>query len=93
MGLFGCNACAAKDETIKVLLARVDYLERALDKAQARLTEIAAPGAAYRIDRAAMPRPHKEATDAKAAREAMRFNAGEFPGYEPSRAPFKVEIE
>lgn len=78
MGLFDCRGCKAKDGEILHLLGQLDKLNAMVEKAQARVAELAEPGIAMRLagaDRAATRPP----TTPRVARPMVQG----FPGYGP----------
>lgn len=82
MGLFDCRGCKAKDSEIAHLIAQLDKLNGMIEKAQARVTELAEPGINLRLAGAtragAAPGPRTE-------RPALRPRVPTFPGYAPER--------
>jgi len=82
--MFECRACKAKDEEIAHLQANVKDLLEMLDKAQARVMELAEPGVNRRMapQRTEVSREHR-----------ARFSVPpQFPGYEP-RVEQVVEVD
>lgn len=79
MGLFDCRGCKAKDSEIVHLMAQLEKLSAMVEKANARVAELAEPGIALRMagaDRmASVGRP-------PAPRAARPMVQG-FPGYGP----------
>jgi len=87
MILFDCRGCKAKDTEILHLMGQLDRLNAMVEKANARVAELAEPGIAMRLAGADRPRPQVE-------RPIPRPRVATFPGYAPERsnAP-QVEID
>lgn len=49
MGLFSCRGCKSKDSEILHLMGQLDKLGAMVEKAQARLAELAEPGISLRL--------------------------------------------
>lgn len=74
-----CRGCAAKDQEISHLIMLLEKQQQQLERAQARVSEIADPGITQRIEKKAPPpRPPK-----------AQLVAG-FPGYSPHVAPPRI---
>jgi hypothetical protein len=99
MKLFGCRGCEAKDSEIAHLLLEVSRLHEHLDKAQARVLELAQPGSnarAVALRGPSLVRPTPPPLTAaqvieekeKRKREAAMGTAegDNFPGYERPRS-------
>lgn len=88
MSLFGCKGCAGRDQEIRHLMAELERVHGHLEKAQARICELAEPGTERRIaalekrDTQPLPRPRKTPD---------RYG---FPGYDslPIKTGDKVEV-
>lgn len=77
-----CKVCEAKDREVEHLLAILERTQGQLEKAQARLAEIQAPGVTGRLE----PRPVRPLVKPPSAPVAA------FPGYAPERQPM-IEVE
>jgi hypothetical protein len=85
--MFRCRGCTAKDEEIRHLLALLDKTQGAAENAQARLAEIASPGAERR--RVDVP-PGLRGIERAGPSGRV---APAFPGYEPRPARPAIEID
>ena len=82
--MFECRACKAKDEEIDRLQVNVKDLLEMLEKAQARVMELAEPG----VNRRLAPQRTEVAPE-----HAARFRVPpQFPGYEP-RPETVIEVD
>jgi len=82
--MFECRGCAAKGQEIDHLRANIEKLLEQLEKAQARVMELAEPGVNRRMN------PPAEARDRQ---PVQRYRIPpEFPGYEP-RAEMVLEVD
>lgn len=79
--MFDCKACEAKTDEITHLRAIVTEMQAALEKAQTRVMELAAPGVNRRM---------RHIDDAPAAPQRMVVHP-QFPGYEMRPEP-AIEI-
>ena len=88
MSLFDCRACKAKDSEILHLMGQLDKLNAMVEKANARVAELAEPGISMRLAGAA------RVGEPARARPATRPLVPTFPGYpaERSAAP-QVELD
>ena len=84
--MFKCRGCAAKDDEIRHLLALLDKVQAAASQTQARLAEIASPGAERR--RVAEPVLRVPFRTPPSPPEL----AASFPGYEPTAARAGFEV-
>jgi len=82
--LFKCRGCQAKDDEIRHLLALLDKAQSAANTTQARLAEIASPGAERRIV-PAFPVPPRSAGPPPPVPN--------FPGYARAQAKPLVELD
>jgi len=82
--LFKCRGCQAKDDEIRHLLALLDKAQSAANMTQARLAEIASPGAERRIAAPAPVPPHSA---------GPAPNAPSFPGYPRAQARPPIEVD
>lgn len=87
--MFKCRGCEAKDEEIRHLLALLDKAQAATEKAQARVVEIASPGAERRVALTAAP---EQAGPIRRVSVAVPTGVG-FPGYTPQPRPAPIEVE
>lgn len=81
MSIFSCRGCKAKDGEISHLIAQLDKLNAMVEKAQARVAELAEPGISLRLAGAS----RAEAMPAMRPRPAPRPLVPTFPGYPPER--------
>lgn len=82
--MFECKGCMAKDKEIDHLRANIHDLLQSLEKAQARVMELAEPGVNRRMNppaQAAAPVPPQ-----------MFRIPPQYPGYEPRMEPV-VEVD
>ena len=81
--MFECRGCAAKDQEIDHLRANIEKLLEQLEKAQARVMELAEPGVNRRMN------PQGEVHKRPPTQYRIQ---PEFPGYEP-RAEVVLEVD
>jgi hypothetical protein len=78
--MFECRGCESKDKEIGHLRSHVDELLKLVERAQARVTELADPGIGRRINPPAPGPGWRETQD--------RFRIQpQYPGYEPRPEP------
>lgn len=102
MTLFGCRACRAKDAEIAHLLAELTQVHNHLERANARLCELAAPGSNARVmavdpeatekRRTAMQEAIERKESLISRRQAAAPTEENFPGYERPEPRDRYEV-
>jgi hypothetical protein len=101
MKLFGCRGCEAKDSEIAHLLLEVSRLHEHLDKAQARVLELAQPGSNARavalrgpslVRPQAPPLTAAQVVEQKEKRATTMAEGDNFPGYERPEPRDRYEV-
>jgi len=90
MSLFGCKGCEGRDQEVRHLLAEIERLHVLVDKAQARICELAEPGIETRV-RVGREKPERIPLKEKLERPQARYG---FPGYDslPTKTGDKFEV-